>query len=96
VKYLTQQENGICFPAEKYLQNQLKVELKKRKYCEKEKNKNENREATLNISNNSPRILVAEKKQQKRNNFLPKISWIRSLTIRNVVLAPKWRIGSFL
>jgi hypothetical protein len=29
VNYLTQQENGICFPAEKYLQNQLKVELKK-------------------------------------------------------------------
>jgi hypothetical protein len=39
VKYLTQQENGIYFPAEKYLQNQLKVELKKRNYCEKEKNK---------------------------------------------------------
>jgi hypothetical protein len=37
VKYLTQQENGICFPAEKYLQESNKVE--KRKHCEKEKNK---------------------------------------------------------
>jgi hypothetical protein len=35
VKYLTQQENGICFPAEKYLQNQLKVELKKEKILRK-------------------------------------------------------------
>ena len=39
---------------------------KKRKYCEKEKNKKENREATLNISNNSPRILVAEKTTKKK------------------------------
>jgi hypothetical protein len=39
---------------------------KKRKYCEKEKDKKENREATLNISNNSPRILVAEKTTKKK------------------------------
>jgi hypothetical protein len=42
---------------------------KKRKYCEKEKNKKENREATLNISNNSPRILVAEKTTTKKKQF---------------------------
>ena len=27
-KVFTKQENGICFPAEKYLQNQFKVEQK--------------------------------------------------------------------
>jgi hypothetical protein len=69
--------------------------VEKRKHCEKEKNKKRKPRSHLNISNNSPRILVAEK-QQKRNHFLPKISWIRGLTIRNIVLAPKWRIGSFL
>jgi Fe-S-cluster-containing hydrogenase component 2 len=40
---------------------------KKRKYCEKEKN--ENRETILNISNNSPRILVAEKSNKKETIF---------------------------
>jgi hypothetical protein len=38
----------------------------KRTYCEKEKNEKENRESTLNISHNSPRILVAEKTTKKK------------------------------
>jgi hypothetical protein len=42
---------------------------KKRKYCEKKKKKKENREATLNISNNSPRIFVAEKNKTKKKHF---------------------------
>ncbi len=49
--------------------------------------KKQMRKATLNISNNNPRILGAGKKRE--SSFLPKMSWIRCLTIRNEVLAPK-------
>jgi hypothetical protein len=61
-KVFNKQENGICFPAEKYLQSQIKVEKKKNIA----KEKNENRETTLNISHNSPRILIAEKTTKKK------------------------------
>ena len=40
--------------------------IEKKEILRKEKNKKENREATLNISNNSPRILVAEKTTKKK------------------------------
>jgi hypothetical protein len=45
-----------------------KSKWKKRKYCER-KNKKENRETTLNISHNSPRILIAEKQNKKETIF---------------------------
>jgi hypothetical protein len=44
--------------------NEIKVE--KRKHCEKEKNKKRKPRSYLNISNNSPRILVAEKITKKK------------------------------
>ena len=78
----------------KVAQNAKKNEMKN---CEKKmkKIKKRMRKATLNISNNSPRILGTEKTPKKKNSFLPKMSWIRCLTIRNVVLAPKLRRARF-
>jgi hypothetical protein len=60
------------------------------KNCEKNESETriKKREATLNISNDNPGILTAEKKT-KKEYFLHKISWITGLTIRNVVLAQK-------
>jgi hypothetical protein len=52
------------FLLKKYLQSQIKVE--KKKNIAKEKNEKENRETTLNISHNSPRILIAEKTTKKK------------------------------
>jgi hypothetical protein len=50
--------------------NEKKNEIKTaRKKCE----------ATLNISNNIPGMVIAEKNNKKENNFLPKMSWIRGL-----------------
>jgi hypothetical protein len=62
-----------------------------KKNCEK-KIKKRRREATLNISNNSPRILAAEKKE---NRFSALKCLGLGLTIRNAVLAPKWRRARF-
>jgi hypothetical protein len=44
------------------------------KNCEENlKKKEKHAKATLNISNNNPGIVTAEKNKQKRNSFLPKI-----------------------
>jgi hypothetical protein len=70
---------------------------KKEKLQKKWKSKKiKEREATLNISNNNPGILVAEKNKQKiKSVFCQKCPGFGCLTIRNVVLAPKWRQARF-